>query len=357
MNLSDVKLSDSDKVGFNKYQQNLFFSKIDCGYPVGVLTPHLAEHEQSIRKIFQEKMGLEVTRIMEHNRRTLHYVYLVETSKGPYIIRINSAGMFFKELNFYVEVWAMQELAKLNLPHMVVYEVDTSRNIAPFDYEIEAEVPGISMHDAPIEFLTLDIFGQLGKIVAGVHGIQTRGYGPFNIPNIIAGEAVGIHETWVEYMTLNLDKHLEYNIMTSTLTVSEADAIRDILAVFKTIEVPQPAFIHGDIANHNTFIENGRITAIIDWEDCISGDPIFDLAYFGTGCFGRDDWFDGFLAGYKSVRALPEDFEKRFWAYYLRISIAKSIVRYRFKTATKRSLPDVRNRILAGLSRLSAVIL
>jgi Ser/Thr protein kinase RdoA (MazF antagonist) len=357
MNLTDIKLPDNDIVEFAKYEHDIFFSKIDGGYPVGILTPHISEHEEFIRKIFREKMALDVIKLTEHSRRTLHYVYRVETEKGIYILRINAAGMFYKELQFYVEAWAMQELNRLNIPHVTVNAVDTSRTLVPFDYEILSEVEGVSLHDAPLEMLTPDIFNQLGKFAAAVHGIKTKNYGQFDIRKILLNEPVGIHETWSSYLTMNVNKHLEYNIMTTTLTVAEADAVRDILSILKTIEVPEPVFVHGDIANHNTFIKDGKIVSLIDWEDCISGDPVFDLAYFGTGCYGREEWFDWFMNGYKTVKSLDADFEKRFWAYYLRISLAKSIVRYRFKTTTKRSLPDVRNRILFGLSRLAALVL
>jgi aminoglycoside phosphotransferase (APT) family kinase protein len=251
----------------------------------------------------------------------------------------------------------MQELARLNLPHMTIYEVDTSRTLVPFDYEIMEEVQGKSMHDSPIESLNHDLLAELGKFTAAIHSIKTEGFGPFSINQILKGKPQGIQDTWSNYITINLNKHLEYNIMTGTLTVAEADAVRDVLAVLKTLEVAQPVLVHGDIANHNTFIQDGKINAVIVWEDCFSGDPVFDLAYYGTGCYGHDEWMDGFLDGYKSVRELGSDFEKRYWVCYLRVAIAKSIVRYRFKMATKRSLPDVRNRILFGLSKLSALVL
>ena len=140
-------------------------------------------------------------------------------------------------------------------------------------------------------------------------------------------------------------------------TAGRQQAVRDVMAILDKFEVAQPVLVHGDIANHNTFTENGKLTALIDWEDCLSGDPVFDLAYYGTGCYGHDEWKEWFLDGYIKVNPLGDDFEKRYWAYYLRIALAKSIVRYRFKTATKRSLPDVRNRILFGLSNLSALVL
>jgi aminoglycoside phosphotransferase (APT) family kinase protein len=357
MNLADIKLPDTDTVEFAKYQNALFFSKIDGGYPVGILEPHTQEHDNHIKTIFKQKLGKVVTEIVELNRRTLHYVYLVKTTDGEFIIRINAAGMFFKELQFYVELWAQQELAKLNLPHITIYDIDTSRNLVPFDFEVSEVVKGKSLHDLPLTELNRDMFTQLGKFVGAIHNIKTQGFGPLNIPKILTSVPVGVHESWSEFITLNLDHHLEYDVMTGTLTVAEADAIRDELEILKTLDVPQPVFVHGDIANHNTFADNGKITAVIDWEDCFSGDPIFDIAYFGTGCYGHEEWMEGYLDGYRMSNQLPVDFERRYWSYYLRIAIAKSIVRYRFKMATKRSLPDVRNRLLFGLSKLSSLVI
>lgn len=44
--------------------------------------------------------------------------------------------------------------------------------------------------------------------------------------------------------------------------------------------LPRASFVHSDISFRNTLIENGRLTALLDWEFWHLGDPMEDLSYF-----------------------------------------------------------------------------
>jgi len=347
--------NESDITTFCKYQQTLFFSKIDGGYPTGILEPHVELHKQDIGKIIKETLGKDVVHVVELSRRTLHYVYRAKTADTSFIVRINASGMFFHEYQFFVEQWITGELAKRNIPHVGIKAIDISRSLVPFDFEILEEAPGRSLFD--IGHGDEDIrsnINKLGIFVAHIHEIKTNGYGSYDIFKILNGQPVGIYPAWQEYMMLNLHKHLEYTVMTGILTVAEADAVKDALEILRHIPCENPSLLHGDIANHNAFTDGKAITALIDWEDSISGDPVFDIAYYATGCYGHDAWFDAFLEGYKTVATLPDDYEKRFWAYYLRVAVVKAIVRFRYKTSATTALAAVKERILLGLSKLSA---
>lgn len=347
--------SESDITTFGKYQQTLFFSKIDGGYPTGILLPHVHIHKADIEKIFKETLGKDVVHIIELSRRTLHYVYRVKTSDTSYIIRINASGMFFRELQFFVEQWITTEITRRQIPHVDIDAVDTTRTLVPYDFEIMEEARGRSLFDIGHEESDVSPHVKdLGKFVAHIHEIKTQGYGPFDLTNIMQGKAVGIHDSWQKYLMLNLDKHLEYTIMTGILTVAESDAVKDALKILEHIPCDTPSLLHGDIANHNAFTDGKAITSLIDWEDAISGDPVFDIAYYATGCFGHDVWLQAFLDGYTSVTKLPDDYEKRFWAYYLRVAVVKAIVRFRYKTSATTALTAVKERILLGLSKLSS---
>jgi len=355
MNHKTTLPSESDITTFGKYQQTLFFSKIDGGYPTGILQPHVELHKKDVVKIVKETLGKDVIHVTELSRRTLHYVYRAKTADVSYIIRINASGMFFREFQFFVEQWITGELIKRQIPHVDIDAIDISRSLAPFDFEIMEEARGKSLFDIGHEDGDiLPHIKKLGIFVAHIHEIQTRGYGSFDIFKILNGQPIGIHQTWQGYLMLNLDKHLEYTVMTGILTVAESDAVKDALKILEHIPCDTPSLLHGDIANHNAFTDGKTITSLIDWEDAISGDPIFDIAYYATGCFGHDSWSNAFLEGYTSVVTLPEDHEKRFWAYYLRVAVVKAIVRFRYKTSATTAIAAVKERILLGLSKLSA---
>jgi len=62
----------------------------------------------------------------------------------------------------------------------------------------------------------------------------------------------------------------------------EPDPLVELLFAWLRRHVPQPGsrtLVHGDYGLHNLLVEDGRITAVLDWEFAHVGDPREDLAY------------------------------------------------------------------------------
>jgi aminoglycoside phosphotransferase (APT) family kinase protein len=81
--------------------------------------------------------------------------------------------------------------------------------------------------------------------------------------------------------------------------------------------------VHGDFRTGNYMVDQGRLTAILDWEFCHLGDPREDIGWFSARCwrFGADEREAGgiastadLLAGYNSVADTPiEGGEIAYW--------------------------------------------
>src|SRR5262249_51720235 len=113
----------------------------------------------------------------------------------------------------------------------------------------------------------------------------------------------------------------------------------------------EPVLLHGDLSGRNIFTDGVAITAVIDWEDCLAGDPVFDLAFWAT--FHQDERHGALLDGYASVRPLPADFDARFWLYYLRVALSKTVQRHRFGYPDRvPGFPPASHRIGKALARL-----
>lgn len=74
--------------------------------------------------------------------------------------------------------------------------------------------------------------------------------------------------------------------------------------------------VHGDFRTGNYLVDDGELTAILDWEFAHWGDPCEDIGWFCARCwrFGNDDLEAGgiarrqsFLDGYRSVAEVPGD--------------------------------------------------
>ena len=97
--------------------------------------------------------------------------------------------------------------------------------------------------------------------------------------------------------------------------------------------------------------DGDRVLGLIDWEDAVAGDPVYDVAFWAT--FHPPARHASFLSGYSDVRPLPDDFPIRFWLYFLRIAVAKAVHRRRFGYPDRPDRPTPAHRILHALDKLA----
>jgi aminoglycoside phosphotransferase (APT) family kinase protein len=64
------------------------------------------------------------------------------------------------------------------------------------------------------------------------------------------------------------------------------------------------SFVHGDASFHNILVEDGRLTALLDWELSHAGDAAEDLAYVKHLAQHIVPW-DDFMASYQEAGGSP----------------------------------------------------
>jgi aminoglycoside phosphotransferase (APT) family kinase protein len=63
-------------------------------------------------------------------------------------------------------------------------------------------------------------------------------------------------------------------------------------------EIPRLAIVHADISPRNVLVDEGMLSAVLDWELWHIGDPVYDLAYIRRWLANIMDW-ERFLAIYR----------------------------------------------------------
>jgi aminoglycoside phosphotransferase (APT) family kinase protein len=166
----------------------------------------------------------------------------------------------------------------------------------------------------------------------------------------------GVKENWSHYLLLHLEDHICACTTIGAITPAEADTIRACFASADPLLRSAPLrLLHGDWGHHNIFVEGNKIVAVIDWEDALGGDPAFDIAYWGT--FVRPEMLAGFIEGYVTESGpLPSDFEQRYWLYFLRIALSKTVHRHLFSTQDRPNRPPASRRIQQALTKLEEVL-
>jgi aminoglycoside phosphotransferase (APT) family kinase protein len=288
---------------------------------------------------------------------TFHALYRVALKRGgALIVRVNALGRLGRDFPLHLDRWAMGRLRSAGLPALRVLAVDTTRRLAPFDFEVMEEARGGSLRDFDHDESRIrPLLRELGRLVAQVHAIGAEGFGWIDVaPLVLDGPdapAAGIFDAWRDYVRLNLDEHIGACVASGAISPDEARRVAGAFDAHDALLVGvEPALLHGDLGNHNVFTDGRSATALIDWEDCLAGDPAFDVAFWGT--FHPDDRRDSFLEGYRSARALPDDFERRYWLYYLRIALSKTVHRHRFGYADRPGRPPASGRIKKALEAL-----
>lgn len=76
--------------------------------------------------------------------------------------------------------------------------------------------------------------------------------------------------------------------------------------------------LHGDVGFHNMIIDEGRLSALVDWEFAHIGDPAEDLAYARNTSEGSLDW-DRFMTTYRAAGGIEISPERlhffRIWGH------------------------------------------
>lgn len=283
---------------------------------------------------------------------TFHLLYKIEFSQACYVIRLNRRPEHHRAWEFLLDGWIYPKLASLNLPCPSTIAIDCARMHSPTDYQIMTYVPGMMLNvfqDAQTQHMSPTLLQAIGRYVAQVHTISLAGFGPFSVASLNQPSPSGIHASWHDYIFLRLDQHIDLCLAIKAITTIEAVTIKTLFHDHsKIFECGSPVLLHGDLGNHNFLSADGlSITALIDWEDCMSGDPVFDIAYWGT--FFRDHMRHDFLAGYASIAKLPDDFELRYWLYFLRIALSKTVHRFRFGYSDALGRPPASLRIQRGI--------
>lgn len=106
-----------------------------------------------------------------------------------------------------------------------------------------------------------------------------------------------------------------YRVLVDNRAEREAYPIEEMAVAWLKANIPQtlysrPACLaHGDIGFHNMMIDDGKVTALLDWEFAHIGDPIEDLLYTKPFIEKVMDWeiFKRYYREYGGASCTPEE--------------------------------------------------
>jgi len=301
--------------------------------------------------------GTAVARAAEQG--TFHRLYDVrEPGRAARLLRIAAlAGARAANL-MALEADVMAALRREDFPVPACEFRAVAREGVPRGVHLVERAAGVSLatldgDEARMQATLADV----ARFLRRLHAQWGEGFGPLRIEALrIKRRATrpifaAVHERWIDYLRLRLDEHLRACVAAGDVTAEEAARI-DALFDRRGLRVERPALLHGDPGSHNFMVDASGIRAVIDWEDALSGDPLFDLASLCT--FHPERRHAGIRAAYGVPMAAGGEEWKRFWIYFLRIALAKTVHRRRFAYADAPGRPPAARRIQLALERLGA---
>jgi len=227
-----------------------------------------------------------------------------------------------KDAHLAVESIVLDQVRAVGVPTPLVHGYDATRHHVPFAWQALQYIEAGDLNgwfkqgelDAP------RVAFQIGSAVARWQELTFSEYGP---PD---DSLHGCHSSYADYFHLRLDQHLDFLVMRGFLTLRESEAMAiEIERHGLLLQLQRGCLVHKDLALWNILGTPHEITAFIDFDDAISGDPMDDLSLLA--CFHDAGFLEHALTGYQSLRPLPADWKRRFWLHLLRNMIVKAVIR------------------------------
>jgi Ser/Thr protein kinase RdoA (MazF antagonist) len=252
---------------------------------------------------------------------------------------------------FHAEATASHLAKEAGLPSYDTVAVHDYEGSDDFAFHVLEKLPGTAikkwLEAHPDEEAA--ILPQIGRMMARLHQVKVDGFGPFDNERAKSGELVGLHKTFGEAVRAGLPFNLDVLQKKGLLSDEQVTAVTKLFDDNPLLAVQQAVLVHNDFADWNLLTDGKDVTGILDWDECVAGDAIADIACWST--FFDPERLKGFLDGYWQVAPKSADFDEKFELLRLRYVLSKMTLRIRRYTWSPTD--EVREKIEVGKIHLA----
>jgi aminoglycoside phosphotransferase (APT) family kinase protein len=340
-------------------RRGIFFLKADVPLPDAALSgladrgaALLAERNAAVAAL----LGAGATEVQPLAAGTFHVVH-ARLGDDPVVVRSPIPDIFAEDLSLGVERDVRRWLGPAGDLVPATRCIAFAADGAPFDLAILAHVGAPTLRAVGDERLDRDpaLLAGIGRALSAVHAVPGTGAGLLALGRDGLSAPRGVHDDWAGYLRVHFDFHVDRCRAAGLVDAALAARIAAQFAGLEADVAGRPMrLLHGDPGNHNIAVDpgTGRVVALLDWEDALVGDPLFDAALWAS--FHPPRRHGAMLAAYAHAPASAA--ERRLFAlYFLRIALAKTVHRIRFGVADRPGYTPGHHRITQGVAMLEAL--
>ncbi len=256
-----------------------------------------------------------------------HVSYVVHLEQSEDLFFRANLGPKEPEVQLVKEQLVSNVARAHGLPANHIIHVDISRNIYPFDFQIQEMVQGL---DAEIEFHgtkeNYDTFSfSIGQLVARLSEITVSGFGQFSPEKVLEGKFIGESTSLFEYIQIQLEEEIQEIEHAGYITTYTAEKLRGVFRSSQSLcGCKKSSLVHYDLADHNLRYDpkTFEVSAVFDWEAAVAGDTVLDLASCPTWktLYPREEKL---LEGYLSLKPRPDHLVEKMKLFKLRTILWK----------------------------------
>lgn len=304
-------------------RRNIYYWKCDrpaAFHGTGTRPRKDEEIETQLLEALQEHFATCAVKLSPGIGQGNHLTWKATIDGTPMFLRVENGPE--RDRHLAVESAILDRVRECGVRTPLVHGCDASRQKVPFAWqalEFIAE-PDLN-HWQKQQCLNEDqIAYEIGVAIAKWQSVTMPGFG---VPD---ENLHGYHEKYADYFHLNLERHLDFLVENQFFNPEQKlEILTAITGHSALLELEQGCLVHKDLALWNILGTSGQITAFIDFDDSISGDPMDDLSL--AACFHSAEFLRHIIEGYETMRSLPTEHRRRFWLHLLRNMIVKAVIR------------------------------
>lgn len=246
-------------------------------------------------------------------------VYDVGLESGEnVIVRVSRRGGDILEH----ERWALDEARKTGVPTpitLLIEHITLGQDM--IGITVQEKINGVPLALLSEEIEKQRVLGKIGTVISKINEVRTIGYG------WTSTEGQGMYVNWDQYITRILSKSDRLLEVASRNKIDQTIIVRalKIIEDNKGVYAGDARLVHRDLGPNHFLLEDGQIIGVIDFENCIGGDPVYDLARWDL-LYGQEYSTDAIKEGYSNQGIIQENYDLRMKLY--KIHAGLSIIDY-----------------------------